>query len=194
MRTFTRLIIIAVFAISHLVTYTVLADGRIKEAGVQPLNLSGVSTWKSAPDKKAEANVRAESSKTYSWAKNYANKAGTGLYLTESAYASSSSSRFVINSYRAFMPVAERQSPSINAYPNPSRGITRVSLSQVGMSESYKLKISNTIGKVMETHELPVTHSNVFILDMTAYPAGVYFYSLLVNDKTVETKRLILQK
>jgi hypothetical protein len=62
------------------------------------------------------------------------------------------------------------------------------------MAESYKLKISNTIGKVMETHELPVALSSDFILDMRGYPAGVYFYSLLVNDKTVETKRLILQK
>ncbi|WP_299704651.1 T9SS type A sorting domain-containing protein [uncultured Pontibacter sp.] len=186
------MIIIAVFAISHLAAFTVMADGRIREAGVLPVNTGGVSTWKTMPEKRAEANAKAESAKSRSWTRHYNSNAGRGLYLTETAYASSS--KFVINSYMAWMPSAERSTPSINAYPNPSRGITRVSLSQVGMSENYKLKISNTIGKVMETHELPVTHSNVFILDMTGYPAGVYFYSLLVNDKTVETKRLILQK
>ena len=192
MRTFTRLIIIAVFAISHLAAFTVMADGGIREAGVLPVNTGGVSTWKTMPEKRAEANAKAENAKSRSWTKHYNTNAGKSLYLTEVAYASSS--KFVINSYMAWMPSADRPTPSINAYPNPSRGITRVSLSQVGMSENYKLKISNTIGKVMETHELPVTHSNVFILDMTGYPAGVYFYSLLVNDKTVETKRLILQK
>lgn len=175
-----------------MAAFTVMADGRIREAGVLPVNTSGASAWKIMPEKRAEANVRAESAKSRSWARDYSKTAGKGMYLTEAAYASSS--RFVINSYMAWMPSLERQTPSINAYPNPSRGITRVSLSQVGLTENYKLKISNTIGKVMETHELPVTHSNVFILDMTGYPAGVYFYSLLVNDKTVETKRLILQK
>ncbi|PKV66602.1 putative secreted protein (Por secretion system target) [Pontibacter ramchanderi] len=185
------MILVAAFAVSHLAAYSVMADGRLKEAGVLPVNTGGNSAWKAVPEKKAEANVRAENGRTAAWAKNYSVNKSKSLYLTETAYAGSS--QFVINSYMAFMPV-ERQTPSINAYPNPSRGITRVSLSQVGMAENYKLKISNTIGKVMETHELPVTHSNVFILDMTGYPAGVYFYSLLVNDKTVETKRLILQK
>lgn len=194
MRTFTRLILIAVFVFSHLVGYTVMADGRAKEAGEVPANAGGASAWKAMPEKRAEANVKAENVQAQSRTKSYRAAAGKSLYLTEVAYASSAN--FVINSYRVFMPVAidNRTTPSINAYPNPSRGITRVSLSQVGMSENYKLKISNTIGKVMETHELPVTHSNVFVLDMTGYPAGVYFYSLLVNDKTVETKRLILQR
>lgn len=192
MRTFTKLIIIAVFVISHLAGFTVMADVRAREAGVLPVNAGGVSAWKAVPEKRAEANAKPESSQTRSREKSYHAAAGKSLQLTQAAYASSSNK--VINAYMALMPMTEKQTPSINAYPNPSRGITRVSLSQVGMAESYKLKISNTIGKVMETHELPVTHSNVFVLDMTGYPAGVYFYSLLVNDKTVETKRLILQK
>ncbi|MBD1398342.1 T9SS type A sorting domain-containing protein [Pontibacter sp. JH31] len=193
MSTFTRLIIIAVFVFSHLAGYTVMADGRAKDAGVVPPNAGGASAWKAMPEKRALTIVQAENAPTKSRTKIYREAAGKSLYLTEVAYASSAN--YVISSYQAFMPAIEsRTNPSINAYPNPSRGITRVSLSQVGMSESYKLKISNTIGKVMETHELPVTHSNVFVLDMTGYPAGVYFYSLLVNDKTVETKRLILQR
>lgn len=190
MRNFTRLLLIAVFALSHLAAYTVMAHGRTKDAGTLPPSAGGVSSWKALPAKKAEANVRAENAKTAAWVKDYTNR--RNLYLTETAYAGSS--RFVINAYTAFVPASERQTPSISAYPNPSRGITRVSLSQVGMADNYKLKISNTIGKVVETHDLPVTHSNVFILDMSGHPAGVYFYSLLVNDKTVETKRLILQK
>lgn len=192
MRTFTRLIVIAVFVISHLAAYTVMADGRAREAGVLPTNTGGATGWKSMPEKRAETNAKADYVQVRSRATSYHAAAGQSLYLTQVAYASSA--KYPVNSYLALMPMAERPTPSINAYPNPSRGITRVSLSQVGLTENYKLKISNTIGKVMETHELPVTHSNVFLLDMTGYPAGVYFYSLLVNDKTVETKRLILQK
>ncbi len=30
-------------------------------------------------------------------------------------------------------------------------------------------------------------------MDLTGLPAGIYFYSLLLNDKIVATKRLTLQ-
>ncbi|WP_071594845.1 T9SS type A sorting domain-containing protein [Pontibacter roseus] len=192
MRNFTRLFLTVALVASHLTGYTVLADGCAKDAGAVPVSTGGASAWKAMPEKRAEVNARAENARSRT--KVYSAAVNRSLYLTEVAYASQS--QFVVNSYLAMMPASldARNTPSINAYPNPSRGITRVSLSQVGMAESYKLKISNTIGKVMETHELPVAHSSDFILDMSGYPAGVYFYSLLVNNKTVETKRLILQK
>lgn len=87
-----------------------------------------------------------------------------------------------------------KQVPSINAYPNPSHGITLFSLNQTA-SDNYKIRISNTIGRVVTSTELASANANTVVqLDMSSLPAGVYFYSLLVNDKTVETKRLILQK
>lgn len=191
MRTFTKLILIVVFVASHFAGYTVKADDCAKEAGAVPVSAGATILWKVAPEKRAEASEEAANSRSRT--KYYNAAVSKRLLMTEVAYASQS--RYTIHAYQAVMPALESKSnPSINAYPNPSRGITRVSLSQIGMAESYKLKISNTIGKVMETHELPVALSSDFILDMRGYPAGVYFYSLLVNDKTVETKRLILQK
>ncbi|WP_347157745.1 T9SS type A sorting domain-containing protein [Pontibacter chitinilyticus] len=87
-----------------------------------------------------------------------------------------------------------KQVPSINAYPNPSRGVTLFSLNQTA-NDTYKIRISNTIGRVVTSAEVaPVNATTVVQLDMSSLPSGVYFYSLLVNDKTVETKRLILQK
>lgn len=84
--------------------------------------------------------------------------------------------------------------PSINAYPNPSHGITLFSLNQ-NATDKYKIRISNTIGRVVTSTELASASATTVVqLDMSSLPAGVYFYSLLVNDKTVETKRLILQK
>ncbi|WP_460891856.1 T9SS type A sorting domain-containing protein [Rufibacter soli] len=84
--------------------------------------------------------------------------------------------------------------PSLNAYPNPSRGLTKISLSSLG-DEKYKIRISNAIGKVYK--EIPVmqpTSTETIMVDLSPLPAGVYFYSLLVNEKMVETKRLILQQ
>lgn len=84
-----------------------------------------------------------------------------------------------------------RLKPSLNAFPNPSKGKFTISLSQASEA-SYKITLSNTIGhviKVIEVH--PQYHS--YIIDLSDKPAGVYFYSLSVNNKLVETKRLILQ-
>lgn len=87
-----------------------------------------------------------------------------------------------------------KELPSINAYPNPSRGVTLFSLNQTA-NDNYKIRISNTIGRVVTSAEVsPASATTVVQLDMSSLPSGVYFYSLLVNDKTVETKRLILQK
>lgn len=82
--------------------------------------------------------------------------------------------------------------PSLNAYPNPSKGKFTISLSQAS-GATYKISLSNTIGNVIKIIEVqPGYHS--YIIDLSDKPAGVYFYSLSVNDKLVETKRLILQQ
>ncbi len=84
--------------------------------------------------------------------------------------------------------------PSLSAYPNPSRGMTKISLSSLG-DDNYKIRISNAIGKVYK--EIPVSKpasSETIMVDLSPLPAGIYFYSLLVNEKMVETKRLILQQ
>ncbi len=84
--------------------------------------------------------------------------------------------------------------PTLSAFPNPSKGRFTISLTQTS-GDVYKIKISNTIGKVIQTITL-ADHANAadISIDLSDRPAGVYFYSLLVNDKMVETKRLILQQ
>ena len=84
--------------------------------------------------------------------------------------------------------------PTLSAYPNPTRGIIKIQLAQTS-NEVYKITLSNTIGQVVKTIKVPESaHNSEIKLDISTYPAGVYFYSLLVNDKMVETKRLILQQ
>ncbi|MDQ4140466.1 MAG: T9SS type A sorting domain-containing protein [Bacteroidota bacterium] len=84
--------------------------------------------------------------------------------------------------------------PTLTAFPNPSKGRFTISLTQTS-GDVYKIRISNTIGKVIQTITLG-DHANAadISIDLSDRPAGIYFYSLLVNDKMVETKRLILQQ
>lgn len=87
-----------------------------------------------------------------------------------------------------------RLKASLNAYPNPSKGKITISLSQASDAR-YKITVSNTIGKVIKNISVPESaHNSEFLIDLSDKPAGVYFYSLLVNDKMVETKRLIIQQ
>jgi hypothetical protein len=84
--------------------------------------------------------------------------------------------------------------PTLNAYPNPSKGKITLSLAQASDAR-YRISVSNTIGKEILAIKIPESaHNKDYMIDLSAYPAGVYFYSLLVNDKLVETKRLILQQ
>lgn len=89
-----------------------------------------------------------------------------------------------------------RLTPTVTAFPNPSKdGRFTISLKQTA-GDIYKIKISNTIGKVIQTIKVVEDSANAadVMIDLSDKPAGIYFYSLLVNDKMVETKRLILQQ
>ncbi|WP_250427721.1 T9SS type A sorting domain-containing protein [Pontibacter ruber] len=169
------------------------------EAGVAPAYKGGSTLWKLMPEKKAGPVVSAQNAapafvlhkKNHTCSPLYASAVGEAFHAVESAEISKSMYAVTLASIapgRDIKPV-----PSISAYPNPSRGITKLTLSQTS-GDNYKIRISNTIGKVVEMRELHAAETNSLELDMRGYPAGVYFYSLLVNDKTVETKRLILQK
>jgi hypothetical protein len=95
-----------------------------------------------------------------------------------------------------------RMKMTLSAYPNPTKGLIQIELQSVNEAskmqmgrDTYKINFSNTIGKVLKTIKVPKSALDSKInLDLSDYPAGVYFYSLLVNDKMVETKRLILQQ
>ncbi|WP_062544215.1 T9SS type A sorting domain-containing protein [Rufibacter tibetensis] len=124
------------------------------------------------------------------------------LYLTKSSGVTAAKPGLRSTAYASVSKILSgnqgtkeaRLIPSLNAYPNPSRGVTKISLSSLG-DENYKIRISNAIGKVYK--EIPVMKpatTETIVVDLSPLPAGIYFYSLLVNEKMVETKRLILQQ
>jgi len=85
--------------------------------------------------------------------------------------------------------------PTLSVYPNPAKGMVTVSLNQrIGLGQDYKLRLSNIIGREVRTTLLrPEDSVSSIAMNLSDLPAGMYFYSLLVNDKIVSTKRLVLQ-
>lgn len=92
-------------------------------------------------------------------------------------------------SYRA----AQVAAPSLTVYPNPSRG--QLTVQAVGLTgQGYKFRLANVLGREVRLLAFrPEQASEALAVDLSGLPAGLYFYSLLVNDKIVSTKRLTLQ-
>ena len=58
----------------------------------------------------------------------------------------------------------------------------------------YKLRLSNIIGREVRTVPVrPEAAEGGMTLNLADLPSGMYFYSLLQNDKVLSTKRLVLQ-
>ncbi|TDN37533.1 hypothetical protein A8B98_03115 [Hymenobacter sp. UV11] len=82
--------------------------------------------------------------------------------------------------------------PTLSLFPNPARGQLMVQLS-AQLGPDYKLRLSNVLGREVRLLPLPLaTASSGLPLDVSGLPAGLYFCSLLVNDKAVSTNRLTL--
>lgn len=83
--------------------------------------------------------------------------------------------------------------PTLSVFPNPSRGQLTVQVTgQAG--QDYKLRLANVLGREVRLLTFrPEQAAAGLAIDLTGLPTGLYFYSLLVNDKIVSTKRLTLQ-
>lgn len=88
-------------------------------------------------------------------------------------------------------PTGQSPALGLNVYPNPAHGQTNVLINGPGGAD-YKLRLNNVLGS--EVRRLLVRPDNQstsgFTLDLSDLPPGLYFCSLLVNDKALLTKRL----
>jgi plastocyanin len=81
------------------------------------------------------------------------------------------------------------------AYPNPASGLLKLALN-TPTSDNYQVKFTNAIGSTVKSiaaAELQAAGKELEV-DLSALPAGVYFYSLWNNDKIVDVKRLVISK
>ncbi|QJX45980.1 T9SS type A sorting domain-containing protein [Hymenobacter taeanensis] len=83
--------------------------------------------------------------------------------------------------------------PTLSVYPNPARGLVTVSLGQK-FTADYKLRLNNIIGREVRTVSLrPEAADGGMALNLSDLPPGMYFYSLVLDNKVMSTKRLVLQ-
>ena len=204
MKIFTKLFLVATLAGSHLLSLTAFAVGAAQEhAGVSPVNKGTAAVWKLMGDNRSGVLVSAQNARPafilneeeHTCSKIYESAVSASFHpVSTSRTPKSMYTNITLAAFTAGAVAEVKPLPSINAYPNPARGYTKLAISQPFSYGNFKVRISNTIGRVIGTYELPSTEQKVLELDLKGLPAGVYFYSLLVDDKTVETKRLILQK
>ncbi|RYD70275.1 MAG: T9SS type A sorting domain-containing protein [Sphingobacteriales bacterium] len=116
------------------------------------------------------------------------------LFFLTTLYATPASACLTIAKADKTSSLGVNQSESlVSIFPNPNKGIAKIQVN-LPTEGTAKIRFSNTIGKVVKVVDLSaVTTGNIVPLDLTNLPAGVYFYSVLVNDKLMETKRMILE-
>ena len=91
---------------------------------------------------------------------------------------------------------SRNQEPALYLYPNPAQGLVKISL-DVNSSAVYKIRITNVLGETIQTvsdNEIKLRTGEAISLQMHKFPAGFYFFSLFMNDKIMDTRRLVLEK
>ena len=78
-------------------------------------------------------------------------------------------------------------------YPNPFTGETVIPYFLPEGSEKANLRIINTEGIVVQMVNITQTGESVITLAAHSLPPGVYFYSLLINGQTIDTKRMVVE-
>jgi len=81
----------------------------------------------------------------------------------------------------------------ITAFPNPAGSIVNFRYRLPDGVGSAELQIRNLQGKVIERQVL-LSGTYTTAWQVTGHPDGVYLYTLLLPDGTVETKRLVILK
>lgn len=78
-------------------------------------------------------------------------------------------------------------------YPNPASNYVSIDYSLPPMVNEATIKIHNLLGSVVkETRLMDESGKSTFNID--DLNEGIYFYSIIVNEETVKTKRLIVSR
>lgn len=80
-----------------------------------------------------------------------------------------------------------------SAYPNPAAGITKINYTLRNDVHAAKIEMHNMLGAKVKSIELTEKFAAIE-LQLSGLEAGVYFYSLVVDDKTIATKKLVVTK
>ncbi len=79
------------------------------------------------------------------------------------------------------------------AYPNPAKSVAKINYSIAADSKDAKLVVYSMLGS--KVREVALTEERGTLkLDVSSLPSGMYFYSLLVEDKAISTKKMLVTK
>ncbi len=78
-----------------------------------------------------------------------------------------------------------------NAYPNPASGSTSVDYVLPATASKASIKVRNLLGSLVREVKL-TERAGTATIDLNGLNDGVYFYSFVVDNQTVETKRLVV--
>ena len=78
-----------------------------------------------------------------------------------------------------------------NAYPNPANSVASIRYDMNEFSQKGLISIYDMLGKKMKDIVL-TDKAGVVKLDVSGMTPGIYFYSFIVNDKVLATKKLIV--
>jgi hypothetical protein len=79
-----------------------------------------------------------------------------------------------------------------DAFPNPASSITTIAYNLPKLTKTASIRISNIIGSKVTEIALQDLNGKKSI-DLNDFTKGIYFYSLLVNDKIYYTKKLVVK-
>ncbi|MCD4789716.1 MAG: T9SS type A sorting domain-containing protein [Bacteroidales bacterium] len=77
-----------------------------------------------------------------------------------------------------------------NAYPNPANSFTSLNYDMNGVKNA-RLVIYNFLGSVVKEIEITNSYGNLKV-NTSDFDEGIYFYSLLINNKALKTQKLII--
>lgn len=89
-------------------------------------------------------------------------------------------------------PIVEEPIEQLKVAPNPGREHTYLYFDIKDYNRSAKLEICNIHGNIMNSYQLQAANGRVKE-DLSTYSHGVYIVSLLLNDKVVESSKMIVE-
>ena len=79
-----------------------------------------------------------------------------------------------------------------NAYPNPANDKFNINYNFETRPADARVKIVNLLGSVVKEVELD-QNSDKLSMDISDLNAGVYFYSVIINNEIYQTKKLVIR-
>ena len=80
----------------------------------------------------------------------------------------------------------------LQLYPNPTDGRLTIDLTAF-LEQAATLEILDLNGQLILRRELGLIEQSTERLDLSAYPAGIYFVRLRLDDGTTALRRVVVQ-